>query len=129
MALTVLPLGVAAVATVPVVALADPAGFARGLSLSGQEALGVFFITAIATSFSYMAWNWILRWVSAGKLAYSLYVQPVAGALFSAWLLKETLTPLYLGGAALILVAMALGNESDPPAGHDVRAASLEGAA
>jgi drug/metabolite transporter (DMT)-like permease len=115
-ALTVLPLAVAAVVTVPVVAVSDPAGFARGFTLSGPEAAGVFFIAAIATAFSYMAWNWALAHLSAAKLAYSLYVQPVAGALFSAWLLHEALTPLYLGGAALIGVAMVLGAERAAPA-------------
>jgi drug/metabolite transporter (DMT)-like permease len=116
MALTALPMVVGAVAVVPAYALLDPAGFARGLALSWQEGLGVFFITAIATALSYVAWNWILRWVSAGQLAYSLYVQPVAGALFSAWLLKEALTPLAAWGAALILVAMVLGTETSAPA-------------
>jgi drug/metabolite transporter (DMT)-like permease len=115
-ALTVLPLAVAAVVTVPLVAATDPVGFARGFALSGPQAGGVFFITAIATAFSYMAWNWALAHMNAGKLAYSLYVQPVAGALFSAWLLHEALTPLYLGGAALIGVAMVMGAERAAPA-------------
>lgn len=111
MALTALPLAVAAAVTVPAFALAEPAAFARGLALTFHEGLGVFFITVVATALSYVAWNWILRWVSAGQLAYSLYVQPVAGALFSAWLLKETLTPMTAWGAALIFVAMVLGTE------------------
>lgn len=116
MALTALPLAVAAIVTVPAFALAEPAAFARGLALSIHEGLGVFFITVVATAVSYIAWNWILRWVSAGQLAYSLYVQPVAGALFSAWLLKETLTPMTAWGAAFIVVAMVLGAERPAPA-------------
>lgn len=114
-ALTVLPLAVAGALMLPIFYLTDPAGFQRGLSLSGTEFWGVFFITAIATAASYAIWNWVLRWVSAGTLAYSLYIQPVAGALFSAWLLKETLTPTYWWGAGLILLAMALGAETGKP--------------
>lgn len=111
-ALTVLPLAVAGALMLPIFYLTDPAGFQRGLALTGSEFWGVFFITAIATAASYAIWNWVLRWVSAGTLAYSLYIQPVAGALFSAWLLKETLTPTYWWGAGLILLAMALGAET-----------------
>jgi drug/metabolite transporter (DMT)-like permease len=111
-ALTVLPLAVAGALMLPIFYLTDPAGFQRGLALSGSEFWGVFFITAIATAASYAIWNWVLRWVSAGTLAYSLYIQPVAGALFSAWLLQETLTPTYWWGAGLIMLAMALGTET-----------------
>lgn len=110
-AMTVLPIILAAVMILPLTYFTHPAAFERGLALTSTEAWGVFFIAGPATAVAYMVWNWVLRYVSATAMAYSLYVQPVAGALFSAWMLKETLAPTYWWGAALILLAMTLGAE------------------
>lgn len=110
-AMTVLPLALAGLVMLPLTYFGDPAAFQRGLALTGMEAWGVFFIVGPATAIAYMVWNWVLRYVDASALAYSLYVQPVAGALVSAWMLKETLAPTYWWGAGLILLAMTLGAE------------------
>lgn len=114
-AMTVLPFLVASALLVPGYAWLDPAGFWQGLLLPPQQLLVVALVTAVATAVCYMAWNWLTRWVSTTRLAYSLYVQPIAGALFSALLLHEPVTPTFLGGAALIVVAMGLGSAGPAP--------------
>lgn len=113
MALTVVPFVLASAVTVPYYALTEPAAMVRGLMLTWQEGLGVLLIVGVGTALCYVCWNWLLRWMSASRLSYSLYLQPVAGALFSAWMLGEALTPTFMAGAGLILVAMALGAEGD----------------
>lgn len=110
-ALTALPFLVGAAVTIPIFAVADPRAFARSLRLSTTELLGIAFIGVAATALSYATWNWLLRFLPAGRLANSLYLQPVAGALFSSWLLGEKLTPTFFLGAALVLLAMAFAHE------------------
>jgi drug/metabolite transporter (DMT)-like permease len=125
-AMTVLPLALAGLVMLPLTYFGDPAAFQRGLSLTGMEAWGIFFIVGPATAIAYMVWNWVLRYASASALAYSLYVQPVAGALLSAWMLKETLAPTYWWGAGLILLAMTLGAEHKPAAPAQAQAVADE---
>ncbi|MBI4509185.1 MAG: DMT family transporter [Deltaproteobacteria bacterium] len=111
-AMTAIPLLVGAVATVPVLAL-DSRGTRQLLITGASEAWGVAFIAIFATALAYAGWNWLLKWMPASRLSYSLYLQPLAGALFSYWLLGERLSPSYFLGATLVMGAIALGSSSD----------------
>ncbi|HEY9723373.1 MAG TPA: DMT family transporter [Oscillatoriaceae cyanobacterium] len=115
-ALTVLPFLVASAIVVPGYAWLRPASFWHGLLLPPHVLLIVAIITAGVTAACYLAWNWLARHLSASQLAYSLYVQPIAGAIFSALLLHEPVTPTFVAGAALIVVAMSIGVPGAPPA-------------
>ena len=113
-ALTALPFALAAALFVPAYWWLDPAGWQRGLSLTRTECLGVFFLTVPCTALGYLGWNWLLRWMSAGTLSFFLYLQPLAGAIFSAWLLRETMTGTFFLGGAIIFAGIMLGHRSPP---------------
>ncbi|MDD2715323.1 MAG: DMT family transporter [Candidatus Wallbacteria bacterium] len=109
---TALPFLVAALTFVPAFAWYDPVAWHRGLCLNGREWLGVIFLSVIVTGIGYLAWNWLLKFMSAGELSFYLYLQPLAGAGFSVWLLGEKLTGTFFIGAVLILGAIVLGNRT-----------------
>ncbi|MDD5091868.1 MAG: DMT family transporter [Candidatus Wallbacteria bacterium] len=113
-AITVLPFALAALILIPVYAWYDPAGFQKGLHLSGSEWLGVLFLAGPGTALAYLGWNWLLHFMSAGELSLYLYIQPLAGAIFSVWLLGERITWTFFAGAVLILGAMVFGNRTVP---------------
>ena len=112
--LTMLSFAAAAVVFVPAYALLDPAGMKRSLSLTWSEAAGIAFLTVFAAAVGYAGWNWLLKWVTAGELSFSIYLQPVAGAALSWWILGEPLSGTFFAGTALVLGAVAL--ESARPA-------------
>lgn len=85
----------------------DPPAFARALRLTAAELATVGFPGAVATALCYLAWNRVLRELSAGDLSCSLHLQPVAGAVFASALLGEPLGPRHAAGAALNLAALA----------------------
>jgi drug/metabolite transporter (DMT)-like permease len=107
-ALTALPFLVSALVLVPYFAVSDPPGFVRALALTRGEAGAVAFLVGGVTAGGYLLWNWLLGYLDASELGFSLYVQPVAGALFSAWLLGEAIGATFVSGTALVLGAVAL---------------------
>lgn len=109
-AVTVLPFALASLAFIPAFAWYDPPAWNRALALTSREILGVLFLAGVVTAMGYLGWNWLLRWMPAGKLAFFLYLQPPAGALFSIWLLGEPLNPTFILGGSIILIAMLLSH-------------------
>lgn len=68
-----------------------------------------------ATVVTYGLNAWVLRHLSASRVASFVYLQPVFGALFAWWLLDERLTlPVLLAGL-LIVAGVALANRERPP--------------
>lgn len=109
--ITGLPFLFAAAVVVPGYAFTDPAGFARALAPRPDEWAVIALVVASGAG-CYFVWNWLLRYMSAGSLALSLYLQPVAGMLFSAWLLGEQITPVAAMGAVLVLGGVAISELS-----------------
>ena len=108
--LTALSFCAAALAFIPAFALLDPGGFARSWHLTRAQAPGIAFLTIFATALGYVGWNWLLKWLPASELSFSIYLQPVAGAALSWWILGEPLSGMYFMGAALVMGALVLSD-------------------
>lgn len=104
--ITGIPFLLAAVVVVPGYAISDPSGFTRTLGPTPDESAVVALVVASGAG-CYFVWNWLLRYMSAGSLALSVYLQPVAGMLFSVWLLGEQITTTAAMGAVLIVGGVA----------------------
>lgn len=105
-ALTALPFVLSSLIVIPVSWWWSPAEFYNGLRLSGLELSGVLFIGLVSTSFCYLVWNWLLKWMPARDLSYFIYIQSASGPVFSYFLLHERLTTAYFFGAGFILLAV-----------------------
>lgn len=103
---------VSAVAVLPLLALsllvegpaADLAAL-RGMDLGNFAAIG--FIAWISTLLGFGLWGFLLREHDAGTVVPFALLVPVAGMLSGRLLLDEPLTPVRLGGAALVVAGMA----------------------
>ena len=69
--------------------------------------LGLGWLGFVATGFTFFAWNAALRRLSAASVSAYSYLIPVFGVVFAYLILDEQPTPLFLLGAALILVGVA----------------------
>jgi drug/metabolite transporter (DMT)-like permease len=95
----------AALLTVFVVAT----GMTPSLSqFSSRSVIGLFWTGPITTAFCYLVWLTSLRHVPVNAAAFTLFIQPVLGAVMGYWLLGERLGGLQLVGAGLILVSLAM---------------------
>ena len=72
-------------------------------------ALGwVLALAVISTALGSFTWNWALSRMSASAMALLIFVQPVVGLAAGRFALGEPVGALALGGAAVILLAVAL---------------------
>ena len=77
---------------------------------------GVLFLGIISTALAMYLWNSAFAILDAGIASLTFFAQPVVGTILGAWLLKETITPLFLVGGALIglgLVIASVNTELD----------------
>jgi drug/metabolite transporter (DMT)-like permease len=77
---------------------------------------GVLFLGIISTALAVYLWNSAFAILDAGIASLTFFAQPVVGTILGAWLLKETITPLFLLGGALIglgLIIASLNTELD----------------
>lgn len=109
--ITGIPFLAAALVLVPGYAISDPSGFMRALQPRPEEWAVIALVVASGAG-CYFVWNWLLRYMSAGSLALSLHLQPVAGMLFSVWLLGEQITQVAALGAVLVLGGVAISELS-----------------
>ncbi len=107
-ALTALPLLLSAILFVPVFLLTDPEGFSRAMHPTLPEWGVIFLVGCLGAGFGFMIWNWLLNFMSASALSRTLYVQPVSGVIFSAWLLGETITPVMIAGGVMVVGGILL---------------------
>lgn len=68
----------------------------------------VLYLAVVATGISYYIWNWLLKFVDAGILGLSLYVQSIVGILISYFLFDEVITREFYLGTAAIFTALAI---------------------
>jgi drug/metabolite transporter (DMT)-like permease len=81
-------------------------------NLSLRSALSLIYLILFGSLLSYSAYNWVLRKSSPAKVGTYAFFNPLV-AVFLGWLLAgETVTAKMLAGAACILTAMLIVNQS-----------------
>ncbi|MFZ5808257.1 MAG: DMT family transporter [Chloroflexota bacterium] len=63
---------------------------------------GVLYLGIVSTALAMFLWNNAFATLDAGLASLTFFAQPIVGALLGAWLLGETLTPLFYAGGFLI---------------------------
>jgi drug/metabolite transporter (DMT)-like permease len=86
-------------------ALVEWVGGARPRASLGAVA-GVLYLTVVITALGHLVWNWALARVAAARVAITVTVQPIGGALLGVLLLQEPLTALTVAGGALIIAGL-----------------------
>ncbi len=71
--------------------------------LEGYAPLGIIYMALFSGIIAYVAYNYALKHVEASEAAVFYYLQPVIGIPFAMIFLGETITYVYLIGAAFIL--------------------------
>jgi drug/metabolite transporter (DMT)-like permease len=69
----------------------------------------VAFTGVAMTAAAFFVMNWAQRHTTAVRAALIFSLEPVGAALFSAWYWKESFGPWELGGGALVVLAVVLG--------------------
>ena len=81
-------------------------------NLSLRSVLSLIYLILFGSLLSYSAYNWVLRKSSPAKVGTYAFFNPLV-AVFLGWLLAgETVTAKMLAGAACILTAMLIVNQS-----------------
>ncbi len=73
---------------------------------------GVLFLGIISTALAMYLWNFAFATLDAGIASLTFFAQPVVGVILGSWLLKETVTPLFLLGGALIGLGLVVASLS-----------------
>lgn len=71
---------------------------------------GVLFLGIISTALAVYLWNSAFAILDAGIASLTFFAQPVVGTILGAWLLKETITPLFLLGGVLIGLGLVIAS-------------------
>lgn len=109
-------LGLAAVQVLAVgVAAAGPAMLAPRVVWSREVAFAIVFTAIVTTALAFVALMWGQARVSATEAAVILAFEPVAASITSIVFAHEPVTPLFLSGAALILMAIVLSQLPESP--------------
>lgn len=74
----------------------------------------VGFLGLICTAVGYTLWNQALTVITPSQMGITLNIQPLAGVAFGFFVMGESVTPMILGGAGLILLGISL----TPRSGH-----------
>jgi drug/metabolite transporter (DMT)-like permease len=91
----------------PLLALAlAEGGLERLLELSPAVIWGLLWLGLVATGVTFLIWNVALRRMPAASVAAYGYLVPVFALLFAVLLLGEYPSPLFLLGAALVLIGL-----------------------
>ncbi len=75
---------------------------------SAQGVASVLYLGVFVTVAGVVVWLNLMRNLPARIAAGSQYMQPLVGIIASAWLFGDTLGPVFLAGAALVLAGIAL---------------------
>ena len=75
---------------------------------TAHSVIGLLWTGPVTTTFCYLVWLTSLRHVPVNAAAFTLFVQPLLGAVMGYALLGERLVGLQVAGAALILVSLVM---------------------
>jgi len=87
-------------------AIVEPGGIPAGAQLRSWIALG--YLVVFGSLLAFTAYTWLLAHAPVSQVATYAYVNPVIALVLGWAILGEPLTPFLLGGAGLVLVAVAL---------------------
>ena len=107
---TIVQLAAAAIALVPYVLMTEDLSAIR---LTGMSGTMMLLVGMVHTGFAYALYFGCTKHLSAQTLAIVSYVDPVVAILLSAVLLGESMTPLGMAGAALVLGATLVSELPD----------------
>ena len=79
-------------------------------TISTGVIMGVIFIGVISTALAMYLWNSAFAILDAGVASLTFFAQPVVGTILGAIFLKETITPLFLVGGALIGIGLLISS-------------------
>ena len=109
-------LGLAAVQVLAVGVAAVPAALvARRVVWSREVAFAIVFTAIVTTALAFVALMWGQARVTATEAAVILAFEPVAASITSIVFAHEPVTPMFLAGAALILMAIVLSQLPESP--------------
>jgi drug/metabolite transporter (DMT)-like permease len=109
-------LGLAAVQVLVVGLAAVPvSAFARRVTWSREVAFAIVFTAIVTTALAFVALMWGQARVTATEAAVILAFEPVAASITSIVFAHEPVTPMFLAGAALILMAIVLSQLPESP--------------
>ena len=95
-------------------------GFGPGLSeiphLSTEGWGGVLVLGLLGSGVAYIAWYDALQALPASQLSAFINIEPLVTTVMAAFLLGESITPLLVLGAGMILFGVYLVNRPDKPA-------------
>ena len=87
-------------------------------SLTGWGWVALLYLAVVATFLAYIGWYWSLMHLDASELTVFLNVIPVEALALGALVRGESMHPLYLVGAGVIIIGVYLTQSSSaPPAG------------
>ena len=112
---TIVQLAAAAIALTPYVLLTENMA---DIHLTGLSAAMMLLVGMVHTGFTYALYFGCTKHLSAQTLAIVSYVDPVVAILLSAVLLGESMTPLGMAGAVLVLGATLVSELPDRHAGN-----------
>ncbi|MGD0877239.1 MAG: DMT family transporter [Anaerolineales bacterium] len=73
---------------------------------------GILFLGIISTALAMVLWNYTFAVLEAGVASLTFFAQPVVGTLLSVLFLKESITPWFIMGGALIGVALLIASKA-----------------
>ena len=74
--------------------------------LTTPALVGIFYGAVFSSTMAYFAWQYGLSKIPASQASFFFYLDPVTGVIVSVLLLKEQVTPIFLAGAALIVLGV-----------------------
>jgi drug/metabolite transporter (DMT)-like permease len=75
---------------------------------STRSIVALTYLVAVGSWFAFTAYAWLLQNAPIAKVATYAYVNPVVAILLGWLVLDEVVTPVTIGGAAIIVVSVAL---------------------
>jgi drug/metabolite transporter (DMT)-like permease len=94
--ISLLPLGIAGVATAGVPSLGGPAAGALAFAVAGPT-VGAYFLSV-----------WALKRVHSSLVAVYVYLQPIVAGALAAWILDEPISPRVAPAAVLVFAGVAI---------------------
>ncbi|MBX9656705.1 DMT family transporter [bacterium] len=98
----------ASLASLPLLFYLEPNGFASLTQLDWKAWLAFAFLAIFMYTVSMLLFFYVLEHIPVTVASASLYLVPVFGVLIAAVFLGERMTPLAIGGAAVVLVSTVL---------------------
>ncbi len=90
--------------------LYEPLHFSRHLITTPVVAANLLFLGVVASMLCYMSWNVVLKHLGTVRASNYIYFNPVMTLLSASLILGESLTPIFLFGAILVLGGVFLAD-------------------